>query len=81
MLAPTAGFSARISRLRWLAAAASSQHGGYFISFGNRIAFDYGTPPGFAGPAARHLLPAPARKRMPPELPAVTQGPLLLPGV
>ena len=81
VLAPTAGFSARIQRLRWPAAAASSQHGGYFISFGNRIAFDYGTPPGFAGPAARHLLPAPARKRMPPESPAATQGPLLLPGV
>ncbi|KPN91541.1 hypothetical protein [Pseudomonas nunensis] len=103
VLSPEAGFAARFQRFGWPAFAVCKDFpedgvGGplapeaYYLSFANRVAYDRDTALAFDGPPARHLIPAPVRRRAPVsssverallELTGVPGGaePLLLPGI
>jgi hypothetical protein len=76
VLSPEAGFSARFQRFGWPALAVCKELpedgvGGplapeaYYLSFANRVAYDRDNALAFDGPPARHLIPAPVRRRAP----------------
>ena len=76
VLAPQAGFSARFQRFGWPALAARAGQNdqvhaaapapeAYYVSFANHVAYDRDTALTFDGPPARHLMPAPVRRRAP----------------
>eukprot|EP01032_Pedospumella_encystans_P029456 gene29456-33266_t len=103
VLSPEAGFAARFQRFGWPALAVrqgeSDDNGdgapapeAFYLSFANRVAYDRDTALAFDGPPARHLMPAPVRRRAPVSSSvagalfalAGSEGaaePLLLPGI
>lgn len=65
---PDSGFSGRAQRTHWPAAAFASTDlvGAAFATLGQHVVFERGRLPfPFDGPAARHLAPAPTRRRAP----------------
>lgn len=65
---PEAGFAGRTQRTQWPAAAPAAQDPieALFSSHGQHVIFDRGKAPfAFDGPSARHLTPAPTRRRAP----------------
>lgn len=103
VLSPASGFSGRFQRFGWPAMAVragmqDAVNGGipapeaFYLSFANRIAYERATQLDFNGPPARHLMPAPVRRRAPlgtsmsGTLETLAGGagrvePLLLPGI
>lgn len=75
VLSSQAGFAARFQRFGWPALAVRAGEAGadfptaapaaFYLSFANRVAFAHNTALPFEGPAARHLLPSPVRRRVP----------------
>lgn len=65
---PDSGFSGRAQRTQWPAAAFADTDlvGAAFATLGQHVVFERGRSPfPFDGPAARHLSPAPTRRRAP----------------
>lgn len=74
VLSAQAGFAARLQRFGWPALAVRAGEASadfpaapaaFYLSFANRVAFAHNTALTFEGPAARHLLPSPVRRRVP----------------
>lgn len=73
LLGQESGFAGRFQMFGWPAFAPALSTGALpdpnalYVSFANQIAYDRGTASklGFDGPTARHLMPAPVRRRAP----------------
>ncbi|UVC07983.1 hypothetical protein IHQ71_22855 [Rhizobium sp. TH2] len=76
IMSSNAGFSARTQSFGWPARASAHKkesddaqdRDGYYLSFSSHVIYDRGQLLGFDGPAARHLLVSPVRRRLPVEV-------------